>query len=142
MAEGLTMGGIGAVDNSSAETTTDATPRRIAAFDVDGPANRITRSAAAGTITIIEAGTYDVVGHCCFIGTINKTYKIQVYKDTTAIGVSAERTLDGSGSIGSVAFRALGALTAGQVISAYHWSTDGGSTFTAKQIFLTAERKW
>lgn len=140
MSEGLTFAGIGATNNSTDETTTDATPRKITAFDTDGPANRVTNDASAGTLTIVEAGTYSIEGHVCFSGTLSKTFKIQVYKGTTAIGVPMERKLGTGGDVGSASFKALAVLAVGDVISAYHWSTDGGTTFLAQQIYLTATR--
>lgn len=140
MSDGLTFGGIGVIDNVTAETTTDATPRKIAAFDIDGESNRTTVSAASGTITIVEAGTYDIFGHISFNATLSKTFKVQAYKDTTAIGVPLERKMGTGGDVGSASFCARNVLEVGDVISAYHWSTDGGTDLTARQISLTVTR--
>jgi len=140
MSDGVAFGGIGVVDNATAETTTDATPRQVMAFDIDGESNRMTNSAASGTITAIKAGTYDIQGHISFFGSLSKTFRLSVYKNTSPTGVPAERKLGTSGDIGATAFCAAVVLAAGDTISVWHWSTDGGTSFTAQHLSLSARR--
>lgn len=140
MSEGLTFGGIGGVDNSTAEPTTDATPRKIEAFDVDGESNRMTPDASSGVITVVEAGTYDVQGHISFNATLSKTFKVRAYRNTTAIGVPLERKMGTGGDVGSASFCATSVFGVGDTISAWHWSSDGGTSFTARQMSLSAKR--
>jgi hypothetical protein len=138
--EGLTIGGIGAIDNAVTETTTDATPRTIAAFDANGLSNRVTPDHATNDLTITEAGTYDIQGHVSFEGTLSKTFKVQVYVNEIASGVPLERKLGTGGDVGSASFCSIAVCAIGDKITARHWSTDGGVAFTAKQISLVATR--
>lgn len=141
MPEGLAFGAINGVENATAEVATDATPRKIVnAFSTNVAANRVTANEAAGTLTIQEAGTYMVNGNISFSGTLSKTFYVRVYKNSSPIGTPCERKLGTGGDVGAASFCALAELVAGDVLSAYHWSDDGGTSFTAHQICLNALR--
>jgi len=116
--------------NSTAETTTDATPRKIANFGVEKDNGVATAAHATDGITVADAGDYYITAFCSFAGTLSKTFHVEIYKDTTGTGVALTRKLGTGGDVGSAGCAGIVALTAGQVVSLYHASTDGGSAFT------------
>ncbi len=139
--DGLTFGSISATDNTTAEAITDATLRKITAFDTNGEGNRVTVDHTANTLTAEEAGTYKVWGTVSFSGSLSKTFLVSVYKnDATAVGVPCERKLGTGGDVGSAPFCATVQLAVGDTVSACHWSVDLGSLFTVQQIYLEMMR--
>ena len=133
-------GGIYVEDGSTAEASTDATPRRLVKFVSDMPANNTTLAATSGTITCPYAGTYLVSATLSYNGTANKTFVIEVYKDTTATNIKVTSDSHASGEGESTAVSGLVTLTAGQALSLYHSSTDGGIAFTLTNAQFTAVR--
>ncbi len=126
---------------SSAEGTTDATPRKIAAWNTDGLENNMTVDSTTGNdITAGIAGTYVVMISCSFLGTGNKEYQIEIYKNGSATGFAADRKLGSGGDVGAVTIHGLLALSATDTVELYHSSSDGGSLFTVKEAQLTAIR--
>ena len=141
--EGLTTGGILAVDNVTAEAITDATPRDIAAFSANTASNRVTPDHSTNDLTLTEAGTYSFSGCISFSGTLSSTFKVRIYVDGVAVGTPTERKTGTGGDIGAAPICAsLITCVAGAKVTVRHWSTDGGTVFTAKQISITAERKF
>jgi hypothetical protein len=138
--DGIAFGSIEVTGNTTAETTTDATPRKIAAFDTDGEYNRVTSAAASDQLEIDEAGTYRITGHISFSGTLSKTFVVSAAVDGTPVGTPLERKLGTGGDLGAASFCATAVLSVGALITAYHHSTDGGSAFTAKHLALCIVR--
>lgn len=135
--EGLTFGSMLTIENVTAETTTDATPRKLASFNTNGAVNRTTVDHTTNNITIVETGIYNITCMLSFSGTLSKTFFAQAYKNITPIGIACERKLGTGGDVGSASFGAPGvALTAGDTVSVYHWSDDGGTSFVAHQVCL------
>jgi len=134
-------GGLYVEDNSTAETTTDATPRKIGAFTTVMPSSSsCTPSATTNDITVTDAGDYVIEGTLSFSGTLSKTFEVEIYKDTTASGIKLQRKLGTGGDVGSASVKGIVTLTAGQAVSLYHSSTDGGTAFTLVNGSLTVNK--
>jgi hypothetical protein len=132
ISEWQNYGGLSVEDNSSAEATTDATPRKIAAFDAAMPTSaKATSSTATNDITVTDAGDYLVVGQVSFSGTLSKLFVIEIYKEGVATNLKCLRKLGTGGDEGSASVTGILTLASGDSVSLYHSSTDGGSTFTA-----------
>ncbi len=125
---------------STAEGTTDATPRQIVGptFSKKGESG-LTVDTTNDYITIVDAGDYLVAGSISFSGTGNKTYKVSVYSDTsTDTNISFTRKLGTGGDVGSASIGpAVITLAAGDDVCLFHSSTDGGSAFTAAEVQLS-----
>ena len=134
-------GGLYVEDGSTAETTTDATPRKIGGFTTVMPSSSTcTPSATTDDITITDAGDYMVEGTLSFSGTLSKTFVVEIYKDAVASNIKFIRTLGTGGDVGSASVSGIITLTAGQAVSLYHSSTDGGTTFTLVNGTLTINK--
>ena len=137
----LIQGYMGAEDNSTAETTTDATPRKIAAFDTDGssPKNCVVDSTTDNDITISKAGYVFINCSVSFSGTASKTFVVEIYINGSPVTENAklERKLGAAGDVGSASVSWAGPVSASDVVTIYHSSTDGGSAFTAQQLQLS-----
>lgn len=128
--------------NSTAETTTDATPRKLGGptWSKSGESG-LTVDTTGGDITIDTAGDYLVAGSVSFSGTASKTFNLTVYIDAASSNISLERKLGAGGDVGSASIGpAVLTMAAGEELSIYHSSTDGGSAFTATDMQLTAVR--
>ncbi len=126
---------------SSAEGTTDATPRKIAAWNTDGLENNMTVDSTTGNdITADIAGTFVVMVSCSFSGTGNKTYQIEIYKNGSATGFAADRKLGSGGDVGAITIHGLIALAATDTVELYHSSSDGGTAFTVTEAQMAINR--
>lgn len=134
-------GGLYVEDGSTAETTTDATPRKIAAFTTVMPSSSTcTPSTTTDDITVTDAGDYLIEGSLSFSGTLSKTFVIEIYADAVATNIKLERKLGTGGDVGAAPVRGIVTLTAGQAVSLYQSSTDGGTTFTLQNGSLTINK--
>ena len=137
----LISGYMGAEDNSTAEATTDATPRKIANFDTDGssPLNCVVDSTTDNDITISKAGYVTINLTISFSGTASKTFVVEIYINGAPVTENAklERKLGAAGDVGAAAVCWSGPVSANDVVTVYHSSTDGGSAFTAQQLQLS-----
>ena len=130
-------GGLYVEDGSTAETTVDATPRIVEAFTTAmSTGSEATSSTTAGTVTITDAGDYRVDTQFSFSGSLSKTYEVEVYVDGVGTGIKCERLLGTGGDVGSASVSGIVSLTAGQVVSLYQSSTDGGTTITISNAQL------
>lgn len=129
------------VANGAAEGTTDATPRKVTGFDTDGlEANMTVDSTTGNDITADVAGTYWVFAQISFSGTGSREFHIQPYLDGASTGIEGHRKLGTGGDVGSASCAGLIAMAQGEALSLYHWSSDGGSAFTADDGQLVAFR--
>lgn len=127
--------------NASAEATTDATPRKVTAFDTDGLESNMTVDSTTGNdITADVAGTYFVFAQTSFGGTASKTYHITIYKNGATTGFEGHRKLGTGGDVGSASVSGIVALAATDTISIYHHTSDGGTAFTLDDGQLVAVR--
>ncbi len=126
---------------SSAEATTDATPRKIAAWNTDGLENNMTVDSTTGNdITADIAGTYVVMISASFSGSASKTFQIEIYKNGSATGFAADRKLGSGGDVGAITIHGLLALSATDTVELYHSTSDGGSVFTVTEAQMTINR--
>lgn len=133
--------------NTTGETTVDATPRIVTAWNTDGLYNNMTVSHANDYITCDAGfeGDFDI--HCAisFSGSNGKEYQITIYKydlGTTSwvdTGFSSDRVL-GSGDVGSANVAGFVALEAGDRIAIYQSSSDGGTALTVTEAQLRVKR--
>jgi hypothetical protein len=128
--------------NSTAEGTTDATPRLVAAWNTDGIASGCDVDHSTDVIEVAGSGVYSVLVGMSFSGSLSKTYQLEVYvyddsgASWGASGCAADRKLGTGGDVGSAAFGCLLALDANDQIGVYHSSSDGGTSFTATEAQL------
>jgi len=123
-------GSISVSGNASAEATTDVTPRKIANFDTEIDNGVAVASHASDQIAIVDAGDYYLSAFVSFSGTLSRTFVVEVYIDGIASGVKFTRKLGTGGDVGSSACGAILALSASDIVTLYHSSTDGGTAFT------------
>lgn len=126
--------------NAGAESTVDATPRQIAALDTKGVEVGLTVDTANQYILIAAAGDYLVVANASFSGTLNKTFNVTVYLDTTSTNLTLERKLGTGGDVGSAGVSGIVTCAVGEYISLYQSSTDGGSAMTVSDAQLSVVR--
>ena len=126
----LIQGSIYVEDGSTAEATTDATPRKIAAFTADGSSLNCTPAHAPDQITSGKAGYIKVDARVCFSGTASKTFVVEIYKNGSPTNYKLNRKLGAGGDVGSASCVWEGLVAANDIITLYHSSTDGGTAFT------------
>lgn len=128
-----TYGCLNVYDNGTPESTSDATPRKITAFSVDGISSNTTPSNADDYITVSESGAFKVDLNVSFSGTGNSTYKIQIYVyDSGATfwvysGFQLTRRLEAGGEVDRVTVSGIMPLNANDRIAAYQSTADGSS---------------
>lgn len=125
---------------STAEATTDATPRKIAAWNTDGLASGLTVDETADEITITTDGIYLVFASVSYSGSNTSTYDVEIYKVAAGSGDSSLRKLGTGGDVGNASGFTIMTCVAGDTISLFHSSTDGGSAFTAAEAQLIVVR--
>lgn len=126
---------------STAEATTDATPRKLAGFTTDGIELGMTVDSTTGNdIEVSKDGIYKVSAQVSFSGTNSKTFVVEIYNNTTASGFSTTRKLGTGGDVGSCSLVGLLTLAQGDKVSLYHHSTDGGTSLVMVDAQLTVER--
>lgn len=126
---------------STAESTTDGTPRKVAAWTTDGLEQNMTVDKTTGNdITANVAGTYDVEASISFSGSASKTYMIEIYKNGSATGFAAKRKLGAGGDVGDVSLSGIVALAATDRLQLYQWTTDSGGVITIAEAQLIAVR--
>ena len=126
--------------NSSAESSVDATPRKIAALATKGVEAGLTVDTAGNQITIDTAGDYLVIASISFSGTLSKIFNVAIYKNTSTTSFVLERKLGTGGDVGSGAVSGIVTCAATDDISLYQSSTDGGTAFTATDAQLSVIR--
>lgn len=123
------------------ESVVDATPRKVAAWNVDGVANGTTVDSTTGNdITIVTPGVYKVDVSISFTGTSSKTYQLEIYKNGLTTGFAVDRKLGTSGDVGSASIHGIMACVATDTIEVYQSTSDGGSALTVTEAQLTVAR--
>ncbi len=126
---------------SSAEATTDGTPRKITAWNTDGLETNMTVDSTTGNdITADVAGEFHIMTKISFSGTASKTFQVEIYVNGSATGFASDRKLGAGGDVGSAMACGLVDLSATDRIQVYHSSSDGGSAFTVTEAQLVAYR--
>lgn len=121
--------------NATAEAAITSTASRVVeGWTANGSSNLITPSYAAGTLTVPAggAGTYRVSCHFGWSGTASKVWVFYLYKNTATPFGEAGSATEASGfpSQFVTAFGGCVSLVAGDTVSLYVKSTDGGTSFT------------
>ena len=125
--------------NAGAESTVDATPRKIAALDTKGVEEGLTVDTGNNQITATIAGDYLVIGSISFSGTLSSTYNIAIYKNTATTNLVLERKLGTGGDVGNAHVNGIVTLAIGDDISLYQFTADG-SAMTVTDANLTVVR--
>ena len=133
-------GRISTAGASTAESTTDATPRKIAAFTAELDNGVAVAAHASDQIAIVDAGDYYVSAFVSFSGTNSKTYVVEIYVDGVASNIQFTRKLGTGGDVGSASCGGILTLAAADIVTLYHSSTDGGSAFTVADAQLNVIR--
>ena len=123
-------------DNSTAETTVDATPRKIAALASKGVESGLSVDTANNQITAAVAGDYLVIASCSFSGTLSSTCVIEIYVNTTGSNLKLERKLGTGGDVGSAPVSGIVTLAAGDDVSLYQSSDGSAMTISNAQLSL------
>ena len=131
----MNCGTIGTTGNVVAETTVDATFRTVEAFDTSSGLNNVTADLSASTITITDAGIYEVAMFLKFEGS-NKQFEFSLFVD----GVQSQLTL-GDRATGSGSIAPIMPLTAGAVLDIRQRSTDGGTALTIYHGGISVSRQ-
>jgi len=126
--------------NAGAESTVDATPRKIAALDTKGVESGLTVDTAGNQITIAQAGDYLIIASASFSGSLSKTFNITIYKNTASTNLTIERKLGTGGDVGNTHVNGIVTLAVDDDISLYQSSTDGGSAMTVSDAQLSVVR--
>ena len=121
--------------NATADASVTSTASRVVeGWTANGSSNLITPSYAAGTLTVPAggAGTYRVSCHFGWTGTASKIWVFYLYKNTATPFGEAGSATEASGfpSQFVTAFGGCVSLVAGDTVSLYVKSTDGGTSFT------------
>lgn len=126
-------------NGSSAEATTDATPRKIAAWAANGLSKNMINDHTSDDVEVLYQGTHLIIFMGSFDGTNTKHYHVEIYVDSSGSGSVTEDTI-GASDVGAFGATAILKLAPGEKVSVYHWSTDGGTTFTLTQGTLAVIR--
>lgn len=141
ISEWQNYGGLSVADNTTAETTTDATARKLAAWDTTMPTSaQATSSTSTNDVSVSDAGDYLINAQISFSGSLSKQFEIEIYKEGIATGLKLDRKLGTGGDVGSASVCGILTLAANDSIALYHKSTDGGSSFTMANGQLTVTR--
>jgi hypothetical protein len=140
--DAIAYGSISCQAGSTGESTVDATPRKIAAWNNNGPSLGTTPDHTSDDITIdaLADGTYEVSAHISFSGSVSKTYQLEIYKNTSPTGFAIDRQLGTGGDVGAVSLTGQVALVATDTISVYQSTSDSGTALTVTEAQLTVKR--
>lgn len=134
----IPFGGLYVNGGTTAESTTDATPRLLRHWDGTMPAHRMEPTITADTIVTLDAGYYLVGANVSYEGTTNKTFAIEIYLDSTGTAIAGQDTEPGVSAKSNVSCAGIVQVQKGASIGLYHWSTDGGTSFTMNESQLFA----
>lgn len=116
---------LGGVTNQGSLTTN---PVKLTGFNADGPSSDdVTPAHGSDQITASIAGKYKINAQLSFSGTASKTFLIRAYVNGVITTIGCQRKLGTGGDVGSCSFHGFLALTAGQVVTLYISSSDGGT---------------
>jgi hypothetical protein len=107
-----------------------ATPQKLTTFNGLGAFNGLIADHTTDDITTDIGGTYSIIFDISFSGTALKTFFFNFYIDGVPQSEAAQRKLGTGGDIGSTGMSAIITLTAGQVVTIYVSSPDGGNSIT------------
>ncbi len=112
----------------TAEPTVDTTPRKIAAWNVDGIAKNMTVDSTIGNdITASVAGVYVAITSIAFVGSSGDTFKFEIFKNGVATGFAIERKIGTGGDHGSAPIIGLVSLVATDTVEVFQSTVDGNS---------------
>ena len=129
-------GGLIAASNAVAEGTVGAFPaiRIVQAWTANDLSNFIVPDYTAGTLTVPTGGdgAYFITANIyTYTGSNSKTYTFGIFKNTGPFGIRAcSQLTSGSGAGSNLSMSGVIDLVAGDVISLYVLSTDGGTAMT------------
>ena len=130
--------------NAASDTVSATAARVVEGWTANGSSNLITPSFAAGTLTVPAggAGTYRATCHFGWTGTASKVFVFYLYKNTGTQFAEAISATAASGLSTQyvTAFGGCVSLVAGDTVSLYVKSTDGGTSFTMAYGELFMER--
>ena len=128
------------VSDASAAQAIGTTPEIVTGFTTDGENSNMLRDAAANTITVVRAGTYQVNFQCSFEGDNAVVYKIHLRVNGVVQDEGCHRYLGTGQDEGSCSFVALKSLAVGDVISVYVEANGANKDFMPIDMQLTAVR--
>ena len=138
------FGGMVITNNAVAEGTVGAFPaiRIVQAWTANDPSNFIVPDYTAGTLTVPTGGdgAYFITANIyAYTGSNSKTYTFAIFKNTGPFGLRiCSQLTSGSGAGSNLSMSVVIDLVAGDVISLYVLSSDGGTamTVTYGDIFM------
>jgi hypothetical protein len=134
-------GHISVLGGATNQGSISSTPAKVTAFAADGPSSSdVTPAHGDDSITAGLAGKYETNFQGSFSGTASKTFLIRAYVDGVVTTIGCSRKLGTGGDVGSCSFTGILNLTAGQVVTAYVSSSDGGTDFLLVDGQLSLKR--
>ena len=130
------LGTLGVIQNVVAETTVDATFRKVEAFNTKLGENGMALDLVNNTITIAETGTYQFIGTTKFEGSV-KVFEFQLFIDGEPSGLIASDRGNGDAAVSGFLD-----LVAGEVIDVRQRSSDGGTALTIETMTVSLERMY
>ncbi len=126
-------GGLLSSANATAEAAVSATPARvIQGWTANNPSENIVPAHASGTLTVPAGGdgTYRVEANIGFLGTASKSYVFYLIPNA-GLAFAANGVVTGAaGAAPATAIAGTVELVAGDTISVYVSSSDGGTAMT------------
>ena len=139
-------------DYGGMHITAGATPQAVTATPTQ-MLNWVSNSVALGVvpdfanneITINTDGVYEGQGMFMFSGTANKTYYMALYIDSGSgyvdpLAPRILRKLGTSGDVGSAGMTVQAQLSSGDKVTAFVWSSDGGTSITFHEANFSMKR--
>ena len=122
-----------------------ATPQKLINWSSIGPSLGVVPDFANNEFTIGTDGIYEGVGMFMFSGSANKTYVMAMYADVGSGWVDGGapkiiRKLGTGGDVGSASICVHASVSAGDKLSTFIWSTDGGTTVTIHEATIMLKR--
>lgn len=137
------FGHISVLGGATAQGSITTTPVKVTAFAADGPSSAdVTPAHGDDSITVSVAGKYAVGAQVSFSGTASKTFLFRIYVDGVISTLGFQRKLGTGGDVGSAGLPpcCFLSLTAGQVVTLYVHSSDGGTDITVVDGQLGLDR--
>ena len=90
----------------------------------------------ADEITVTNDGVYEIDVSISFSGTLSKTFMFMIYHEGIETAFKMTRKLGTGGDVGSASLTGMLDMAAGESVSVYLHSTDGGTSVTTHQAQL------
>lgn len=138
-------GGIYIDEGVTSLTGISATPKKNTLFNTAQGYNgvqkgNVTVDKANSKITVGTTGTYRIFHGLSFVGSLNKTFHFEVYKNGSPLDNVSLRTEVQTTTVQAAAASGIVDLVVGDVLEVYVDSPDGGTSITVQEEQLNVDR--